>query len=98
MSPLMPKITLSGWENKVKAYATKAGRDPFDRGVVRLFAKTVNRRFERYNPSDEEVYAVIEELAYCLDYKDDTGEMACGFKVNPFSNTENAARRMAMTA
>lgn len=57
--------------------------------------KTVRRMNKLRAAEEVERLRIIEEQCP-LDYKDDTGEIACGFKDNPFTtNHNNAARRLA---
>lgn len=57
--------------------------------------KTV-RRMNKLQAAREAERLQLEADKYTLDYSDDTGEIACGFKDNPFTtNQTNAARRLA---
>lgn len=57
--------------------------------------KTVRRMNKLRAAQDAELERIREEECP-LDYRDDTGEIACGFKDNPFTtNHTNAARRLA---
>ena len=56
--------------------------------------KTVRRMNKLRDAQDAELTRIRDE-ACPLDYKDDTGEIACGFKENPFAdNHSNAGRRI----
>ena len=60
--------------------------------------KTVRRMNKLRAAEEAERLRIIEEQCP-LDYKDDTGEIACGFKDNPFTtNHNNAARRIGVAA
>lgn len=60
--------------------------------------KTVRRLNKLRAAEEAERLRIIEEQCP-LDYKDDTGEIACGFKDNPFTtNHNNAARRIGVAA
>lgn len=60
--------------------------------------KTVRRMNKLRAAEEVERLRIIEEQCP-LDYKDDTGEIACGFKDNPFTtNHNNAARRIGVAA
>ena len=60
--------------------------------------KTV-RRMNKLRAAKDAELARIRDEACPLDYTDDTGEIACGFKDNPFTtNQANAARRIGVAA
>lgn len=67
-----------------------------DEGVSITFSQaryTARRIAKRDDARD-----AIDPYAYVLQHMDDTGEIACGFKDNPFTTTTNhtnAARRLA---
>ena len=60
----MPETTLAGWENKIREFDTDGA---FPRSTIKKFAKTINKRFERYTDCD---------LAKVLQHSDPTGETA----------------------
>ena len=62
--------------------------------------KKTARRMEKLHAAQEALQGQIDADKFILDYSDDTGEIACGFKDNPFTQTNhaNAARRIGVAA
>lgn len=83
----MPKTTLAGWENRIRAYSNEHDH-LLERTDVRRLAKTINRRFENYTDCD---------LAKVLQHSDPTGETAAR-NVDRERNETAAARRLAVAA
>lgn len=60
--------------------------------------KTV-RRMNKLRDAQEAERVRIEAERFIMGHSDETGEIACGFKENPFTtNHDNAARRLAVAA
>ena len=62
----MPETTLTGWENRITAYA-KDHAIPLKGSKVKRLAHRINKRFINYNDCD---------LAKVLQYNDPVGEEA----------------------
>lgn len=73
-----------------------------ERGIVATHSemKKTARRLEKLHAADIAAGIEREADAYILGYSDDTGEIACGFKVSPFpsANDVAAARRLRVAA
>ena|GEM_PF-6924595 len=72
-----------------------------EHGIQSTFSelKKTARRLEK--AYEERLDQSIDPYAYVLQYADDTGEIACGLKDNPFEhhpNHVNAARRIGAAA
>lgn len=60
--------------------------------------KTV-RRMNKLRAAQEVERQRIEAERFIMQHSDETGEIACGFKENPFNtNHDNAARRIGVAA
>jgi hypothetical protein len=59
--------------------------------------KTV-RRMNKLREVQEAERLRVEAERFVMGHSDETGEIACGFKENPFTNTDNAARRIGVAA
>lgn len=90
----MPKISLAVMENKIRDHYDAADKPQPDRRAVRIIAKEAARRFENYTHTPDDMEHL---LAYCLQYWDETGEIAIE-NVQDERNAAAAARRLAVAA
>lgn len=87
----MPKCSLATWENQIRDNNLNV---ELPRSAVKKLAKTMSRAHELYIHTPDEMEQL---LAYCLDYWDETGELAIE-TVQDERNKANVARRLAVAA
>jgi hypothetical protein len=90
----MPKITLAGYENRIREYSADK-QLPLGRTDVRKLAKGISRWFEACNETtltDSHI-----DMYMRLTYSDPTGEKASR-RADAETRQANAARRIAARA